>query len=140
MANYSHPIVGISRLSRSIRQNSKRLLITLILSPRSQVNHQRWLLPQVVDLLVQPAFALGRQRQIEVEDEAGHDGPHLCIRQVAAYAISRAKREGLHCLFLVVCKLRVAVVEPPLREVLEGLGEVVLGVEGGPLPDRDVGL
>lgn len=112
----------------------------LRLSSWGQIDHQRWLLPQVVDLLVQPAFALRRQLQIKVEDQTGHDRPHLGVCQVSTYAIPGTEGERLQGLFPIIGELGVVVVQPSFWVVFRGLDKVFLVVEGRPLPDCNMSL
>jgi hypothetical protein len=48
---------------------------------RCQLNIERWLLPQCIDLLLSPVLAVSLECQVEVEKNLGQDDAHLMVSQ-----------------------------------------------------------
>lgn len=121
-------------------------------------------MPDDVGLLaVDPVAAFGIQRQVEVEDDTGHDETHLSIgkaiegtqvsigsngteggvdgskeNSLLSDAVTGSGAEGLHGVENVGLVLLVA--EPALGSELEGVGPVLVPVVDGPLEDGDDSL
>lgn len=123
---------------------------------RSQVHHQRSLLPEIVDaLLAHPVHTLFGDAHVKVPQHPGEDDAHFDIRQtetrqtqvssetvqkmdlLPAQTIPGSNMEWLKSVLVVAGKRRVA--QPPLGVELKGVFEVVAVIHG-PVVDRDDGL
>ncbi len=119
-------------------------------------------MPDDVGLLsVDPVAALGVKRQVEVEDDSGHDETHLGVGKAVwnasvlgrvtnnhvgrvgkdsllSNAVSGTGAEGLHGIEHV--GLVLGVTQPTFGSEFHGVGPVLVPVVNGPLEDGDNGL
>lgn len=113
-----------------------------ILSPsphRVQLNHQRLLLPDGMDLLLEPIIG-SLALQVEMPHEAGGDDLHLDVGEVLPDAVPRPVREGLQGLPRVVPEPGVRLVVVAHRHpALPGRSRLVAPSSGRCAPPRRSG-
>lgn len=124
--NYFHPWDSIFSITcEKFKRQYSHIGVTSASVYRLHLDHQRFLLPQCIYLLIQPILAFGTQFEIEIAEYFGEDDAHLVVGHTSrssaityfmtiviclllSQAVSRTHMERLYCGTLIIYEAGVA--------------------------------